>query len=269
MIETYLPKMNKQIFLQLNRLLIEKSKQAEVINHNLEKGLGNEQILRDLFKSFLPNKYGIAKGKIINYLGDQSKQCDLIIYDYENCPKLFIDENGNQIIPIEGVYGVIQIKTTLNRSTMEQAFENLLSVYKLKDRVNQSTNKMLEICPPDLIILAYHDKRSLDKIAEIYSEFSQKYAVKKSFTSYSKKSPGFKDYNGRNYLVSNVVILDTGTVFHMFDGVVAKGIWREYTLGMSLTDIVVCLSQVKLNTVNLTNYLNVNDFKNETVIQIP
>lgn len=260
--------LNKRIFEQLNRLLIAKSEQGGLIHHNLEKGLGNEQIFRDLLKEFLPNKYGIAKGKIINYFGDASKQCDLIIYDQNNCPRLFIDENENQIIPIEGVYCVIQIKTTLNRSTMKQSFENLMSVYEIGGRQNLSKNIKLTICPPDLRILAYQDGRSLEKIARDYRDLNSDYEVNSSFVSYSKKSPGYQDYNGKKYLVSTVDVLNKGSIFQNYDGSVSYGDWGEFTLGLSLINLVECLNEIKLKSVNLTNYLNINDFSEETIITL-
>src|SRR5262245_11975403 len=103
----------KHVSEQLNRMLLAKTGQAELIGHNLEKGLGNEQTLRDLLIAFLPRRFGVAKGKVVNSNGDMSQQLDVIIYDAHNCPSLFVDENKNQIIPIEGVYQVIEVKTTL------------------------------------------------------------------------------------------------------------------------------------------------------------
>jgi len=246
-----------KIFSQLNRLLAEKSVQADIIDHKLEKGLGNEQIIRELLNDFLPSRYGIAKGKVINSLGDMSKHCDVIIYDRLNCPKLFIDENNNQILPIEGVYCVFEVKTTLNRTILEQGFQNLLSVHNLlRTRINRSTNDFLYICPPNLEIIAFKDNRPLDKIENNFREMNEKYAVKDSFYSYSKKSPGFKEHTGKKYLVSSINILNKGSVYHMLDGSVAIGKWGEYTLGMLLTSLLDQLNEIRLPATDLINYFN-------------
>ena len=242
--------------------------QANVIDHNLEKGLGNEQIFRELLKDFLPSRYGIAKGKIVNWLGNMSKHCDVIIYDTVNCPTLFIDENDNQIIPIEGVYCVFEIKTTLNKTIMEKGFQNLVSVYNLLDtRTDRSLNDFLYICPPDLRILTFHDNRPLDKIADEFRELNDKYAVDKSFSSYSKKSPGFKEHTGKKYLVSHIDILNKGSVYHMLNGSIAIGEWGEYTLGLTLTDMQDTLGELRLPAVNLINYLNYLMVGKRTIIK--
>ncbi len=248
---------SKKIFRQLNRLLVEKSTQAEIINHKLEKGLGNEQIIRELLKDFLPSRYGVAKGKIINSQGDMSKHCDIIIYDRLNCPKLFIDENNNQILPIEGIYCILEVKTTLNRSILDKVFKNFLSLHSLLGtRSDRSTNDFLYICPPQLSIIAFGDKRPLDKIKNDFQELNEKYAVIDSFSSYSKKSPGFKRCTGKKYLVSSIDVLSKGSVYHMLDGSIEIGKWGEYTLGIVLTALLGHLNEIRLERTDLINYFN-------------
>jgi hypothetical protein len=246
----------KSISEQLHRMLETKKQQAELIQHNLEKGLGNEQALRDLLRWFLPKRFGVAKGKVANYAGVMSRQTDIIIYDALHCPTLFIDENENQILPVEGVYEVVEVKTTLTASALEDAFENLKTVYQLQTRTDRSTNDFVTCCPPSLNVFAFSDKRSLSAIADQFDRLSVKFPVKRSFSSYSKKSPGYADHTGRQYLVSNVYILGKGCILHMLDGFVEIYDWGEYTLGMFLTGIVNEYERMKLQTPPLTEYLN-------------
>lgn len=128
---------------------------------------------------------------------------DVIVYDALNCPTLFVDENENQILPIEGVHTVIEVKTTLTSGELRGAFENLQSVASLDDRADASTNDYLIICPPSLQVFAYGSDRTLSAVAAQYDALSAELTVAASFSSYSKKSPGYADHTGRRFLVSS------------------------------------------------------------------
>jgi hypothetical protein len=145
------------IFEQLNRTLAEKSRTSRAIDHNLEMGLANEQALRDVLIAYLPRKYGVTKGKVVNKNGQLSRHCDVIIYDALNCPSLYLDDNRNQILPIDGVYMVWEVKTSLTRGKLEEAFVNLSSVYNLLgNRPNRSMNDFVEVRPPGPISCCFY-----------------------------------------------------------------------------------------------------------------
>ena len=163
---------SKSISEQLHRMLAVKRGQSELLRHPLEKGLGIEESLRNLLRTFLPRKFGVAKGKIANSEGDMGKQLDVIIYDALDCPSLFVDENQNQILPIERVYGAIEVKTTLDATNLDDAFRNLKSVHDLKERTDVSTNDFQVICPPWLRVFAFSDRRSLKTIAKQFDALS-------------------------------------------------------------------------------------------------
>jgi hypothetical protein len=127
----------KAVAEQLSRMLNAAKGKAELIGHNLEKGLGNEEALRSLLSWFLPHRFGVAKGKIANAFGGLSKHLDVVIYDALGCPTLFLDENRNQILPVEGVYAAVEVKTTLDASKLRQAFVTLASVNELAKRVDR------------------------------------------------------------------------------------------------------------------------------------
>jgi len=246
----------KGIAEQLHRLLTVKQQQSGIINHNLEKGLGNEESLRQLLSSFLPRRIAVAKGKIVNSAGVMSKHIDVIVYDALNCPTLFTDENRNQILPIEGVFGVIEVKTTLTSSTLSDAFDNLLSVYNLQTRQNCSTNELVTYCPPELKIFAFSSERSLEAISSQFESLSKEYHVTESAYSYSHKSPGFVEHTGDKYLVSSVDVLGKGNVRHMLNGTTRTDSWGEYTLGMFLSGVLEDTEERTLPRFDMTHYLN-------------
>ena len=45
--------------------------------HQASKGQGNEQALRELLSQFLPKRYGIGTGIVIDHKGNNSRQCDI------------------------------------------------------------------------------------------------------------------------------------------------------------------------------------------------
>jgi hypothetical protein len=174
-----------------------------------------------------------------------------------HCPKLFIDENANQILPVEGVYVVYEVKTTLTKSILEEAFQNLSSVYEVAaDRPNRSNNDFVEFHPPGLAVIAFSFAGQLDKLCKDYIEFNKKYNVTESFHFFSEKSPGFKEFTGDKYLVYEVSVLDKGAVFHMHNGSAKVSAYGEYTLGILLTDLIKTLNWIDLPKVDLLDYFN-------------
>jgi hypothetical protein len=246
----------KEISEQLNRMLLAKIGQGELLKHNLEKGLGNEQALRDLLINFLPRRYGVAKGKIANSDGEMSRQLDVIIYDALNCPSLFVDENRNQILPIEGVFGVIEVKTTLTNDALSDSFLNLASVSALRPRRDASRNNFVTSCPPYLDVFAFRTSQPLQTIANQYSRLSKRYPVEKSCYAYSQKSPGYSENTGNTFLVCSVNILNKGSIFHMLDGTISTMDFGEYTLGMFVTGLLEEFDNIITSSISMTDYLN-------------
>lgn len=246
----------QQIYEQLGRLLLTKEGQSELIGHNLEKGLGNEQALRELLSGILPRCYGVAKGKLVNTEGAMSRQLDVIIYDANHCPTLFSDEHRNQIIPVEGAYAVLEVKSTLKSSDLGDAFETLASVSSLLPRIDRSTNDHQVLCPPFLEVFAFSSPRSLNAVADQYRRLSQKYPVERSTLSYSKKSPAFKDVVKDTFLIGEVTILNVGSVFHMLDGTINVAPYEQYSLGMFITSLIDRMSNLRLPRVWMMHHFN-------------
>ncbi|MEW6493468.1 MAG: DUF6602 domain-containing protein [Cyanobacteriota bacterium] len=101
-----------------------------LFQHQGLKGEGNEIILRELLKNFIPKKYSIGTGVVIDRKGNQSRQCDIIIYDNFLYPS-FLSLSTVHLFPVEIVYATIEVKTTLNTKSAKEALENIASVRKL------------------------------------------------------------------------------------------------------------------------------------------
>ena len=116
----YQAKLNvKQIFEGIaNTMLTDFDQIQSQIGHAGERGEDRETVVRDFLAKYLPKKYAIGSGQIIDRYGGISRQCDIVIYDALNCPLLLVKE-GYQIFPVEAVLGVVEVKSILNSRSLE------------------------------------------------------------------------------------------------------------------------------------------------------
>lgn len=112
------------------------------MTHQGEKGRNNEHVLRKFLENNLPQRLTVSTGKVIAAGGQESEQIDLIIHDRLNTPAL-IDAHAWSLVPIESVYAVISVKTTINKHELEHALSSLQSVRNLPRTaalINQGNN---------------------------------------------------------------------------------------------------------------------------------
>jgi hypothetical protein len=103
------------------------------IQHSLTKGEENENEIRQLLIDFLPPKYGIGSGIIMDIEGNTSKQIDIIIYDRDT-PNYTLSSDS-KIYLLDQVLAFIEIKTTFStgeKGSLSSALENIKSVSILK-----------------------------------------------------------------------------------------------------------------------------------------
>jgi hypothetical protein len=72
-----------------------------------------EDLVREKISLFLPEKYLVRQGHIVNSQGQVSNQFDIIIFDRLSTPKFFESKNNTVFYPIESVLAVGEIKKTL------------------------------------------------------------------------------------------------------------------------------------------------------------
>ena len=96
------------------------------VRHSPTKGTVRENDLRKfLSEGRLPSKYGLGSGEVVGRVRDEtSRQCDIIIYDKLNGVALLADEN-TQIFPIDCVYGIIEVKSSLSKPEFLDALEKI------------------------------------------------------------------------------------------------------------------------------------------------
>jgi len=121
-------------------------------------GSENEAAIATVLKGFLPVKFGVEQnGIVIDRHGNTSRQCDIIIYDAERFPTYF-----RKVYPIELIYGVIEVKTSMSKTEAELALQNLKSISDLDFRpaltpywITKTKDESIHHSPPFLAIFSY------------------------------------------------------------------------------------------------------------------
>lgn len=99
-------------------------------HHAGMKGAAVEAAIRALLEEILPNNLAVGSGIAIDSDMNVSKQLDIVIYDRASTPTFF-NVDGMSLFPIECIYFVIEVKTTLDSKTFEQCVGNMDSVKAL------------------------------------------------------------------------------------------------------------------------------------------
>lgn len=100
------------------------------IPHSGLVGSENESAIADVIRRFLPPKFGIeVNALVIDRFGKVSRQADIVIYDAERQASFF-----RKVYPVEIIYAVIEVKTSMSSTEAKAAMENLVSVSELEFR---------------------------------------------------------------------------------------------------------------------------------------
>ncbi|UVK81293.1 hypothetical protein LOY46_17140 [Pseudomonas sichuanensis] len=95
------------------------------LNHQGQKGGFREQFVKSLLGSLLPHHYGIGSGIVVDYKGNQSPQVDLVIYDRRKMPPI-LERDGHGIYPIDSVLRVLEVKSTIDKPSIDQFLKQVL-----------------------------------------------------------------------------------------------------------------------------------------------
>jgi hypothetical protein len=112
--------------------LLARFRAAGYVEHLGDRGENREEILRNFLDKNLPRRYGIGKGAVVTKEGVQSHSADIVVYDAIECPILYAERT--QVFPIEGVYGLIEVKSRLAKSEFLDACEKIRVFKQLAPR---------------------------------------------------------------------------------------------------------------------------------------
>ena len=98
--------------------------------HSSTKGDASENLWLDILNKYLPKRYKTAKAHVVDSRGVFSDQIDVVVYDAQYSPPIFLYA-GQTIIPAESVYAVFEAKQTLNAEHVKYARQKVASVRRL------------------------------------------------------------------------------------------------------------------------------------------
>lgn len=104
---------------------------SKSITHNGVMGEVNELHFIEVLRKYLPNRYAVAQGIVVDCNGATSDQIDIIIFDPQYTPTL-LDQQSHRFIPAEAVYGVLEAKPSISKQYLEYAGEKAASVRRLE-----------------------------------------------------------------------------------------------------------------------------------------
>lgn len=116
---------------KLQKEMESKLEKAEPIDHCGMKGDHYENCWISWMEAYLPSRYSVTKGKIIDCEGNMSDQIDVIIYDRVFSSPILVDD-GTLMIPAESVYAVFESKSDLSSDNIRYSQNKAKSVRALK-----------------------------------------------------------------------------------------------------------------------------------------
>lgn len=112
----------------LIRGLIDETKALKGLDQNTVKGTLIELFTSKIVCNFLTSQFGWGNGVIINQMGKQSKQIDIIIYDNRILPP-FIEEHKIGVYPVESVLAAIEIRSWVSKETIQKYAKSVAELY--------------------------------------------------------------------------------------------------------------------------------------------
>lgn len=160
--------MLKEVFESISeKMRSDFEKVTKMIEHPGEKGTARENALMKYLRPHIPDKFEFSEGIIIDSFDHQSRQVDVIIHDKTATPFLQ-DRDLANVIPIESVYAVIEVKSTLTKDELSKCIENIKSVRSLKK--NTITG---QVSPTLGFVFAYDSDSTLETIYKNFFELSK------------------------------------------------------------------------------------------------
>ena len=121
----------KSLKLEQQILTSELQLAKESIGHAPTKGGVAENIWLGFFRRYLPDRYEVSSGFVVDSRGAISDQIDIIIFDRYFTPVLLAQET-HRYIPAEAVYAVFEVKPNLTPEHLKYAENKAASVRNLK-----------------------------------------------------------------------------------------------------------------------------------------
>lgn len=148
--------------------------ESKDVKHPRDVGAIREDILRTFLREsgFLPARYEISDNsfRAASTTGHLSQEIDIALFDPLDSIRLMRRKDVYEVLPIESVFGAIQVKSRLSKNELAKALDNIESLKRL-DPVTAATVLFTERPPSRRafgLIVAYETEMAwLDIVAEL------------------------------------------------------------------------------------------------------
>ena len=118
---------------RLGHSLIREFEEARKATTSPLIGEAIETPVRKRLQQVLPRGIAVGSGCVIDSYGNCSRQQDVVLYEQGICPVFSINDTPQSTYyPCEGVMAVIEVKSSLASAELEDAFEKIASVKRLR-----------------------------------------------------------------------------------------------------------------------------------------
>ncbi len=112
-------------------LLLKLEVNKKLSTHKGSQGDGAENEWIQLFREYLPKRYGVEKGFVVDHTGKCSEQLDVIIFDPQYTPALY-SSASERFFPRESVYAIFEVKHDITIEEIRYASKKIESVRCLR-----------------------------------------------------------------------------------------------------------------------------------------
>jgi hypothetical protein len=95
------------------------------------KGEASEGTWHQLLNAYLPRRYRVIKGIVIDCNGEESDAIDVVIHDRQFTPAIY-QQFGLPYVPAESVYAVFEAKQQIDKANVDYAGAKAASVRRLR-----------------------------------------------------------------------------------------------------------------------------------------
>ena len=121
---------------RIGERLVDEFKDAKAATTPSTVGASAEQPVRDQLEQVLPRGVAVGEGCVIDSYGGTSRQQDVILYERDICPVFSINRTPQTTYyPCEGVLAVGEIKSSLDRDSLQDAFKKVAFVKRLRRHI--------------------------------------------------------------------------------------------------------------------------------------
>lgn len=132
--DTFLQAFQSRCKYEEDLLLARAQFELETRLHNFSSGPPIEALVRDFFRRILPGRYAVDCGHVMDLNGRTAGECDIVIHNDTWFPSIrarVSEDDRYYILGAESVYAALEVKQTLDLSTLEQAMEKLVICSRL------------------------------------------------------------------------------------------------------------------------------------------